>query len=327
MASKFECPRCGSGIRPGDNQCDRCGEVLRRVERKPEPWYTREAVPSRTTKFEAPAAVAIPIPERKQQDLDQREREIREREAAVKARELQNSELTDSLEQDTSDLEEAMRHFDEEKSIFQEKQEALLQSQARLLELTRNVEKGLNELSSYISKARTQQMDQEDLDNINRLQERFLKGYEAERRKLHLEIERSNIQDLNKVIELEARLRGAEVELKKMRLAVARTEEERVAPPIDLTPDPKVMDQLFKEVDKQIGQGYVKTARGDPIPTHIEKFDTMLGGGIPSGHLVLVSGPPGSMKSTLTYNVLFNAAKHSGLNSMYFSLEQSRESL
>ena len=27
--SKYECPRCGSGVKPNDIQCDRCGEMLK----------------------------------------------------------------------------------------------------------------------------------------------------------------------------------------------------------------------------------------------------------------------------------------------------------
>ena len=63
------------------------------------------------------------------------------------------------------------------------------------------------------------------------------------------------------------------------------------------------------------------------IHTHIEKFDTILGGGIPEGHVILVNGAPGTMKSTLTYTVLHNAALYDGVSSMYFSLEQSRASI
>jgi len=65
----------------------------------------------------------------------------------------------------------------------------------------------------------------------------------------------------------------------------------------------------------------------DVIRTHIGRFDNVIGGGIPRGHTVLVFGSPGTMKSTLTYSVLYKnalAQEHFGL---YFSLEQSRASL
>ncbi len=45
------------------------------------------------------------------------------------------------------------------------------------------------------------------------------------------------------------------------------------------------------------------------IPTFIEGLDDVLGGGFPVGHVVLVSGLPGTMKSTLTYAILHANAR------------------
>ncbi len=62
------------------------------------------------------------------------------------------------------------------------------------------------------------------------------------------------------------------------------------------------------------------------ILTHVDGLDELLGGGIPSGNIVLVSGAPGTMKSSLTYSILHhNALK--GVKGLYVSLEQSRASL
>jgi len=63
------------------------------------------------------------------------------------------------------------------------------------------------------------------------------------------------------------------------------------------------------------------------IKTYIDGFDEQLAGGIPKGHLVLICGPPGTMKTTMAYNILFNSAKEDDLHGTYFSLEQGRESL
>jgi uncharacterized membrane protein YvbJ len=32
--SKYECPRCGSGVKPNDIQCDRCGEMLKKIDQR-----------------------------------------------------------------------------------------------------------------------------------------------------------------------------------------------------------------------------------------------------------------------------------------------------
>jgi KaiC/GvpD/RAD55 family RecA-like ATPase len=61
--------------------------------------------------------------------------------------------------------------------------------------------------------------------------------------------------------------------------------------------------------------------------TYVRGFDEELGGGIPDGHLILVSGTPGTMKSSMAYNILYNNIKHEKSQGVYVSLEQSRENL
>ncbi|NQU98215.1 hypothetical protein HQ533_02005 [Candidatus Woesearchaeota archaeon] len=62
------------------------------------------------------------------------------------------------------------------------------------------------------------------------------------------------------------------------------------------------------------------------VKTYIQGFDEALQGGIPKGHLILISGTAGSMKSSLTFNILFNEAK-AGRVGLYISLEQSYDSM
>jgi KaiC/GvpD/RAD55 family RecA-like ATPase len=59
--------------------------------------------------------------------------------------------------------------------------------------------------------------------------------------------------------------------------------------------------------------------------TYIKGFDEELGGGVPGGHIVLISGTPGTMKSSIAYNILYNNIKNEGSVGVYVSLEQSRE--
>lgn len=63
------------------------------------------------------------------------------------------------------------------------------------------------------------------------------------------------------------------------------------------------------------------------IATYIDGFDKHLGGGIPKGHVVLVAGTAGTMKSSITYNILYHNAIENGLKGAYISLEQDKESL
>ncbi len=57
------------------------------------------------------------------------------------------------------------------------------------------------------------------------------------------------------------------------------------------------------------------------IKTCIDGLDEHMAGGIPQGHVVLVSGMPGTMKSTVAYSILFNNAKKENKKGLYISLE------
>lgn len=63
------------------------------------------------------------------------------------------------------------------------------------------------------------------------------------------------------------------------------------------------------------------------IATYIRNLDERIAGGIPKKHLVLVSGPQGTMKSSLCFYILYNQAKRHGLKSLYLAFEQRRESI
>lgn len=62
------------------------------------------------------------------------------------------------------------------------------------------------------------------------------------------------------------------------------------------------------------------------IKTHIVGLDENLEGGIPENHICLVTGAAGTMKSSVTFNVLYNEAIEGNIG-LYLSLEQSTTSL
>ncbi len=68
-------------------------------------------------------------------------------------------------------------------------------------------------------------------------------------------------------------------------------------------------------------------ATGDRVRTFIQGFDEKLGGGIPERSIVLLCGEPGTMKSTLAFNVLYHNAMRESRNGVFVTLEQSRDGL
>ncbi|MBU1975713.1 MAG: hypothetical protein KKG59_04890 [Nanoarchaeota archaeon] len=62
------------------------------------------------------------------------------------------------------------------------------------------------------------------------------------------------------------------------------------------------------------------------VKTYIDGFDEHLQGGIPAGHITLIAGSAGTMKSSVCLNIMYNEAIN-GRIGLYLSLEQSYSSL
>lgn len=62
------------------------------------------------------------------------------------------------------------------------------------------------------------------------------------------------------------------------------------------------------------------------IKTYIKGFDENIQGGIPEGHITLLAGSAGTMKSSVCFNILYNEALQ-GKTCLYLTLEQSYPSL
>ncbi len=61
--------------------------------------------------------------------------------------------------------------------------------------------------------------------------------------------------------------------------------------------------------------------------TFVKGLDETLDGGIPQGHIVLITGAPGTLKSSLAFSILYNNALEHGSKSLYLTLEQNKASL
>jgi len=69
------------------------------------------------------------------------------------------------------------------------------------------------------------------------------------------------------------------------------------------------------------------TPSEDRILTYIDGFDNKIGGGVRKGHVVLLAGTPGTMKSSIALNLLYKNVSQRGVNALYVSIEESKDSL
>lgn len=67
--------------------------------------------------------------------------------------------------------------------------------------------------------------------------------------------------------------------------------------------------------------------RPQRLKTYVEGLDELLHGGIPWGHVVLVQGLPGTMKSSLCLSILFHQAALASQRCLYLSFEEPTQSL
>lgn len=65
----------------------------------------------------------------------------------------------------------------------------------------------------------------------------------------------------------------------------------------------------------------------DYISTGIRRFDEEIGGGIPRGSIIILSGTPGTYKSSMAFSMLYEAARKKGNVGIYLLFEQSMKSL
>jgi len=64
----------------------------------------------------------------------------------------------------------------------------------------------------------------------------------------------------------------------------------------------------------------------DRVKTYVGGFDEVLEGGIPRGSVVLIAGTPGTMKTAMTFSMLYENVK-AGAKALYISLEESQDDL
>ncbi|MFQ6128046.1 MAG: RAD55 family ATPase [Thermoplasmata archaeon] len=83
------------------------------------------------------------------------------------------------------------------------------------------------------------------------------------------------------------------------------------------------LSRLQKRLETLEGRQEVRPAK---TRTYIDGFDEIIGGGISRGHVSLLSGPSGTMKTSIALNMLQRNSKD-GRKVLYITLEETKESL
>ncbi len=266
------------------------------------------------------ASAAPPLSSRKpndDKDLTKKERELAERERALESSAHQ-------LENDSRSLEFALKNFEEEESKIREREAALKGREKELDSLASCMEEELERLKARDGE---QTVPPDEVKHLRELSDDYSKRMIEDRRKQRQQLDR----------EIEEKLERLKVLEGFISLAASHPESNYAADKEDALRkmqeknqlNESVVKALVRSIDDEIHDQFLIPARRDYdiISTHNERLNSILGGGIPAGHVVLINGAPGTMKSSFAFHILHSAASHSNKKVMYFSLEQKRVSL
>ncbi len=318
MVKRFECPRCGSGVRPNDEQCFRCGEILHEQSRP----FTIPDVSMRPEMMARPQSVPVEhsTPQTPRPDADARTKALQRRERDLSERERAIDASVNQLEKDTRSLEDAIKRFEREDHEMREREEILKQRELTMSSLAERMEGALSELDGRPgAEAQVQQLRELSQDYSNRVSE------ERRRRKAELDAEiEERLSRLKTIQDLLATAQS----IKPSSETIETHHPELFAQPDEMSEEElaAAIAAVGDAVRYQLNGG-ASVPAASIVATGDERLDHILGGGIPAGHVLIVNGPSGSMKSTLCYHILHNAAKTGGRSSLYFSLEQKRDSI
>ncbi len=313
MPRILECSRCGAGIGHNDTQCWRCGEPVRgggggaRLTALPMGKAPGPGIRDLRNSKDKVVPKAEPAIRPILEPYNGRERELEDREKEVK-------ETMAALEAEAREMEAAARELEKERLALREARERIARREEELDAKAILLEDILT-LTQDIKRDAPAALSKDDQEILQMASTELGSVLGEERKRIRKEIEREMAEQLTRIQQLEAELKVARSQLGR---------PERPAVEIDIS---KVLSEVSAELRSQIGAGLPADTADGTVRTHVEKLDQILAGGVPEGHAVLVNGPPGSMKTSLTYNILHNAAAKGGMKGLFLSLEQDCASL
>jgi KaiC/GvpD/RAD55 family RecA-like ATPase len=263
--------------------------------------------------------------------LENRERELDHREKEISERENELLGSLEEMEKDTEALDRMMANVEKEETMLAEKERALRDRENELQRISDSLSAWREVINQYEELKEGGEVTPQDIERVIKIQEDFQEVLERERERLRTEVREELEDELDAIAQREKQFRITESALRQK--ATDLRDSLRDRKPLEVRPQPMeevdmeaLKEDLFRELDAQRSIAPELLEERTSIRTHIDKLDSMLDGGIPRGHVVLVSGTTGAMKSSLSYHILHHSAME-GIRGMYFSLEQSRESI
>lgn len=313
MVHIIECPRCGAGIGPNDIQCWRCGETVR-AQRNVEPIPPSR--PSGATGIrEARDITSVSKPKVAAGSLHSLTEMQGGRYKVLQEREKELREEMEALEREARDLEEAAGRLREDEDKLEERRHELDARESELDALALAIEPALQAVEELHLRG---DVCADTLGNALEAARDLSAVLDKERERIRAQIEREMADQLSRVSQLEDGLKAAHA-------AAHESMEVQAADPVANIDVQDLIRQVAEQVSMQ-GNGSLSPEQA-PFSTYIEKLDHIMDGGVPEGSVILLNGPGGSMKTTLAYHMLHHAAAEEGISGMFFSLEQSRDSL
>ena len=237
-------------------------------------------------------------------------------------------ETFDKMEKDHNQLEESVRQFESDQIMIKCKEMSIREREQELELMSEKFDKGIQEVMSLEDKLKSSRINATDVQKLDDIRKRYGTAVDGEQIKLKKALEVQFEEKLMEKDRLVAELKQTRDQLVAATERISELQAQVKAEMAAFTTGEKMeeeesatraamkarVDELLQvvrpELDSQIGAGIKAAGPDRTIHTHIGKFDTILGGGIPEGHVILVNGAPGTMKSTLTYTILHNAAKY-----------------
>lgn len=275
MRSRFECPRCGAGIKPDDVQCGRCGARLKEdapVERVPAPHVSLDSpsIEGVISNFEAKIEMGrteSPKVERVMKRLEKKRRSLDIREKELKEREQRLQTALEEMERDSRALEESIQDLEEQQEDLQEREKVLLENEEKMSTLAQRLE----EWEQLVDK------------NLGSLDDRTLSHRLQKLHQLQSELQES-LSENRRIIE-----EGGEGPSEPA-VSGGREREEQIMEGSESL-EGKVKE-IFDELDSQIGLGFQGEVTKNKVSTYIEKLDQILEGGYQWDMLHSSMGPP-----------------------------------